>query len=167
MVVMMRDLSENCRTVEERAPSAARKWTTIGVPLILSSHGHPALSHPRYSIAHVNNVLHVPAGGCWRARTSLCALPRQELYTPAMAEEEAKDSMLEPWPMKSKYRIGDVLGEGTFGVVYAAEVVATGQQVVVKRIRDESSHGRPSGVPATALREVSVLRELRHENVVR
>ena len=167
MVVMMRDLSENCRTVEERAPSAARKWTTIGVPLILSSHGHPALSHPHYSIAHVNNVLHVPAGGCWRACTPLCALPRQELYTPAMAEEEAKDSMLEPWPMKSKYRIGAVLGEGTFGVVYAAEVVATGQQVVVKRIRDESSNGRPSGVPATALREVSVLRELRHENVVR
>lgn len=68
--------------------------------------------------------------------------------------------------MPGKYALSTRLGAGTFGVVYAATVIATGQPVVIKRIRDEDGK-RSGGVPATALREASILLEMEHSNVIR
>eukprot|EP00937_MAST-01D_sp_MAST-1D-sp2_P004337 g4337.t1 len=55
------------------------------------------------------------------------------------------------------------LGEGTYGVVYKAEDLQTGNIVALKRIRLEVED---EGVPSTALREISLLRELEHPNIV-
>uniref|UniRef100_A0A0N5AWQ9 Protein kinase domain-containing protein n=1 Tax=Syphacia muris TaxID=451379 RepID=A0A0N5AWQ9_9BILA len=55
------------------------------------------------------------------------------------------------------------IGEGTYGVVYKGQNTKTGQMVAMKKIRLESED---EGVPATALREISLLRELRHPNIV-
>jgi cyclin-dependent kinase len=56
------------------------------------------------------------------------------------------------------------LGEGTFGVVYKARDRESGEDVAVKKIRLESED---EGVPCTAIREISVLKELNHPNIVR
>ncbi|KAM4600100.1 cyclin-dependent kinase 1 [Fundulus heteroclitus] len=56
------------------------------------------------------------------------------------------------------------IGEGTYGVVYKGRHKATGQVVAMKKIRLESEE---EGVPSTAIREVSLLQELKHPNVVR
>nr|XP_019959098.1 PREDICTED: cyclin-dependent kinase 1-like [Paralichthys olivaceus] len=56
------------------------------------------------------------------------------------------------------------IGEGTYGVVYKGRHKATGQVVAMKKIRLESEE---EGVPSTAVREVSLLQELKHPNVVR
>ncbi|XP_061693343.1 cyclin-dependent kinase 1 isoform X1 [Syngnathoides biaculeatus] len=56
------------------------------------------------------------------------------------------------------------IGEGTYGVVYRGRHKATGQIVAMKKIRLESEE---EGVPSTAVREVSLLQELKHPNVVR
>ncbi|XP_006807153.1 cyclin-dependent kinase 1-like [Neolamprologus brichardi] len=56
------------------------------------------------------------------------------------------------------------IGEGTYGVVYKGKHKATGQIVAMKKIRLESEE---EGVPSTAVREVSLLQELKHPNVVR
>ncbi|NP_001266420.1 cyclin-dependent kinase 2-like [Bombyx mandarina] len=56
------------------------------------------------------------------------------------------------------------IGEGTYGVVYKAKDRVTGQEIALKKIKLENE---PEGVPSTALREISVLRELRHPAVVR
>ncbi|KAJ3209434.1 Cyclin-dependent kinase catalytic subunit [Dinochytrium kinnereticum] len=56
------------------------------------------------------------------------------------------------------------IGEGTYGVVYKARDRNSNQIVALKKIRLESED---EGVPSTAIREISVLKELRHENVVR
>uniref|UniRef100_A0A8C6SZB3 Cyclin-dependent kinase 1 n=1 Tax=Neogobius melanostomus TaxID=47308 RepID=A0A8C6SZB3_9GOBI len=56
------------------------------------------------------------------------------------------------------------IGEGTYGVVYKGRHKATGQVVAMKKIRLESED---EGVPSTAVREVSLLQELKHPNVVR
>lgn len=53
---------------------------------------------------------------------------------------------------------------GTYGVVYKGRHKATGQVVAMKKIRLESEE---EGVPSTAVREVSLLQELKHPNVVR
>ena len=55
------------------------------------------------------------------------------------------------------------LGEGTYGVVYKAINLETGETVAIKKIRLEKED---DGVPSTAIREISLLKNLRHPNVV-
>uniref|UniRef100_A0A8C5M8Y0 Cyclin dependent kinase 1 n=1 Tax=Leptobrachium leishanense TaxID=445787 RepID=A0A8C5M8Y0_9ANUR len=52
---------------------------------------------------------------------------------------------------------------GTYGVVYKGRHKATGKVVAMKKIRLENEE---EGVPSTAIREISLLRELQHPNVV-
>jgi len=63
-----------------------------------------------------------------------------------------------------KYVKIDKIGEGTYGVVYKAKNRETGDIVALKRIRLESED---EGVPCTAIREISLLKELNHPNIVR
>lgn len=56
------------------------------------------------------------------------------------------------------------IGEGTYGVVYMAKDKATGKLVALKKIRLDSES---EGVPSTAIREISLLKELDHPNIVR
>jgi len=63
-----------------------------------------------------------------------------------------------------KYIKIDKLGEGTYGVVYKAKNKETGEIVALKRIRLDSED---EGVPCTAIREISLLKELKHPNIVR
>ncbi|KAK7696494.1 Cyclin-dependent kinase catalytic subunit [Cerrena zonata] len=53
---------------------------------------------------------------------------------------------------------------GTYGVVYKARDVTTNQVVALKKIRLEAED---EGVPSTAIREISLLKELKDEHVVR
>ncbi|KAL3674015.1 Cyclin-dependent kinase 2 [Phytophthora oleae] len=59
---------------------------------------------------------------------------------------------------------GGSIGEGTYGVVYKSLDLKTKEVVALKRIRLETED---DGIPSTALREISVLRELEHPNIVR
>ncbi|TMW60857.1 hypothetical protein Poli38472_000899 [Pythium oligandrum] len=59
---------------------------------------------------------------------------------------------------------GGSIGEGTYGVVYKSLDLKTNEVVALKRIRLETED---DGIPSTALREISVLRELEHPNIVR
>jgi len=62
-----------------------------------------------------------------------------------------------------KIEKGSNLGEGTYGVVYKARDVRNNEIVALKRIRLEVED---EGIPSTALREISLLRELTHDNIV-
>ncbi|KAJ2128023.1 Cell division control protein 2, partial [Coemansia sp. RSA 921] len=57
----------------------------------------------------------------------------------------------------------DKVGEGTYGVVYKARDLQSGGIVAMKKIRLEADD---EGVPSTAIREISLLKELQHENIV-
>jgi len=56
------------------------------------------------------------------------------------------------------------IGEGTYGVVFKGRNKKTGEYVAIKKIRMESED---EGIPSTAIREVSLLKELVHPNIVR
>eukprot|EP01113_Clastostelium_recurvatum_P018313 TRINITY_DN215_c0_g1_i1.p1 TRINITY_DN215_c0_g1~~TRINITY_DN215_c0_g1_i1.p1 ORF type:complete len:297 (+),score=80.47 TRINITY_DN215_c0_g1_i1:101-991(+) len=63
-----------------------------------------------------------------------------------------------------KYTKIEKLGEGTYGIVYKAKNRENGEIVALKRIRLDSED---EGVPCTAIREISLLKELKHPNIVR
>lgn len=63
-----------------------------------------------------------------------------------------------------RYRKLEKIGEGTYGVVYKAKDLATGEIVALKKIRLEAED---EGIPSTAIREISLLKELQHPNIVR
>ncbi|KAJ3146920.1 cyclin-dependent serine/threonine protein kinase [Geranomyces variabilis] len=63
-----------------------------------------------------------------------------------------------------KYQKIEKLGEGTYGIVYKAQNKDTGDIVALKRIRLDNEE---EGVPCTAIREISLLKELKHLNIVR
>ncbi|CAI9740146.1 cyclin-dependent kinase 1-like [Octopus vulgaris] len=55
------------------------------------------------------------------------------------------------------------IGEGTYGVVYKGRHKRTNRIVALKKIRLESEE---EGIPSTAIREISFLREMVHDNIV-
>jgi len=56
------------------------------------------------------------------------------------------------------------LGEGTYGVVYKAIDINTGDTLALKKIRLDAED---EGIPSTAIREISLLKQLHHPNIVR
>jgi cyclin-dependent kinase len=63
-----------------------------------------------------------------------------------------------------KYEKMDMIGEGTYGVVYKARDIETGEIYALKKIRLESED---EGIPSTAIREIALLKELQHPNILR
>jgi serine/threonine protein kinase len=70
------------------------------------------------------------------------------------------------------------LGEGTYGVVYKAQDKDTHELVALKRIPLNSTEevidsvappltSCAQGIPCTAIREIALLKEIHHPNIVR
>ncbi|KAA8546812.1 hypothetical protein F0562_003264 [Nyssa sinensis] len=56
------------------------------------------------------------------------------------------------------------IGEGTYGQVYMAREIKTGEIVALKKIRMDNEK---EGFPITAIREIKILKKLQHENVIK
>lgn len=63
----------------------------------------------------------------------------------------------------NKYEIMQKIGEGTYGMVYDGYDKQTKERVAIKDIILEDGG---SGIPSTAIREISLLKKLKHENIV-
>lgn len=63
-----------------------------------------------------------------------------------------------------RYEKLDKIGEGTYGIVYKARDKVTREIIALKKIRLEAED---EGIPSTAIREISLLKELQHPNIVR
>ena len=64
----------------------------------------------------------------------------------------------------ANYRRIEQIGEGTYGQVYRAECLRSGRPVALKKIRVH--HGGYWGMPPTVIREIKILKALRHPHMV-
>ncbi|CAD8144953.1 unnamed protein product [Paramecium octaurelia] len=64
---------------------------------------------------------------------------------------------------EERYQKLEKIGEGTYGLVYKARDNQTGEIVALKKIRMDHED---EGVPSTAIREISLLKEVQHPNIV-
>ena len=55
------------------------------------------------------------------------------------------------------------IGEGTYGQVYKARDTVTDSMVALKKVRTDNEK---EGFPITAVREIKILRQLCHENII-
>ncbi|KAG5414961.1 hypothetical protein IGI04_002528 [Brassica rapa subsp. trilocularis] len=66
--------------------------------------------------------------------------------------------------LMDQYEKVEKIGEGTYGVVYKARDKVTNETIALKKIRLEQED---EGVPSTAIREISLLKEMQHSNIVK
>lgn len=78
-------------------------------------------------------------------------------------QEETFEEMARGFEAKYEILEMALLGEGTYGKVYKARSVSNGKAVAMKKMKLDSEE---EGVPSTAIREIALLKELSHENIV-
>ncbi|KAF9962659.1 Structural maintenance of chromosomes protein 6 [Modicella reniformis] len=81
-------------------------------------------------------------------------------------DESSKRRQPRTWKGCSQYKefeLVDKLGEGTFGEVHKARRKGSGELLALKRIL---MHNENEGIPITALREIKILKRLKHDNIV-
>lgn len=77
---------------------------------------------------------------------------------PVLKSEKAK-----PIDSEEPFEFLNLVGVGSYGVVFKARDKQNGQLFALKKIKTESQR---DGFPVTALREIKILQSLHHENVV-
>lgn len=65
--------------------------------------------------------------------------------------------------LNAYFQVITQIGEGTYGQVYKARDKNTTQLVALKKVRLENEK---EGFPITAVREIKILRQLNHKNIV-
>ncbi|GMP60884.1 hypothetical protein CsSME_00023570 [Camellia sinensis var. sinensis] len=63
-----------------------------------------------------------------------------------------------------KYEMGEIIGHGSYSLVYRGLDLKTNQTVAIKKMQ---SMPYENGVPTTAIREVSLLKEMEHDNIIK
>ncbi|KAL0437132.1 UNVERIFIED_CONTAM: Cyclin-dependent kinase C-2 [Sesamum radiatum] len=82
------------------------------------------------------------------------------------APEQLNVSEVPAWGSRSVdcFEKLEQIGEGTYGQVYMAREIKTGEIVALKKIRMDNER---EGFPITAIREIKILKKLHHENVIK
>ncbi|KAI9250540.1 kinase-like domain-containing protein [Phascolomyces articulosus] len=94
--------------------------------------------------------------------SSLSASPAYGRFTPNYNSQSGRRRFVGSSRI-TDYQLNQKLGEGTFGEVHKGIHKATGAVVALKRIL---MHNEREGIPITAIREIKILKQLHHKNIV-
>ena len=64
-----------------------------------------------------------------------------------------------------KYSYEKIVGKGTYGQVWKGHDSETGETIAIKETKIDADE-MENGIPSNMLREISILKELDHENIV-
>ncbi|GAA5977888.1 hypothetical protein JCM11641_006100 [Rhodosporidiobolus odoratus] len=116
---------------------------------------------------HTSPNTRTPQRVAWGARLEYCTGPSVISAAQGRSDDGYRVSLL----MLSAHlipvytpRTTNINTVGTYGVVYRSRNKETGEIVALKKIRLEAED---EGVPSTAIREISLLKEMKDDNVVR
>ncbi len=103
----------------------------------------------------------------------LSSAPRKVPNVPHQTGRERRKARAPPVPLNQRkfvgcsslddYEISIKLGQGTFGEVLKGRQILTGAQCALKKV---TIHDAKDGLPITALREIKLLKKLRHPSIV-
>ncbi|KAK4232112.1 kinase-like domain-containing protein [Podospora fimiseda] len=98
------------------------------------------------------------------ARTSLAQPPPTAHFVTPRASDDTTTTLynMDGKRHNSSFQQLEKLGEGTYATVFKGRNRQTGEYVALKEIHLDSEEGTPS----TAIREISLMKELKHENIV-
>ena len=89
--------------------------------------------------------------------------PQQNRNNSVSSNTSSNNQNVSNVEIDGKYKQLEKLGKGTYATVYTGINKKTGQLVALKEIKLDPEEGTPS----TAIREISLMKELNHENIVR
>ncbi|KAJ0018589.1 hypothetical protein Pint_10378 [Pistacia integerrima] len=98
------------------------------------------------------------------AQTATTATPTATRTRTPTVSRSNSTSNKEQSPLLGRYEVGKLLGHGTFAKVYHARNIKSGESVAIKVIDKEKI--LKSGLMAHIKREISILRRVRHPNIV-
>ncbi|XP_039752876.1 cyclin-dependent kinase 12 isoform X2 [Pararge aegeria] len=136
-------------------PPASRPTTTsVTTPTTMHQHAH------HYSHVFSNRKARDSTSGTKLKRPRILKRRGSKVVPVATPTHHAKD-----WGEKcvDGFQVITQIGEGTYGQVYKARDKNTGQLVALKKVRLENEK---EGFPITAVREIKILRQLNHKNIV-
>lgn len=89
----------------------------------------------------------------------------QKFRRPKLCHKRRYNDELGDWGERcvDVFHILQIIGEGTYGQVYKARDIALENLVALKKVRLENEK---EGFPITAVREIKILRQLQHPNIV-
>ncbi|CDW96940.1 hypothetical protein [Sporisorium scitamineum] len=103
----------------------------------------------------------------------LSCLPRKLPDAPSQSGRQRRKARSAPVPLNQRkfvgcsslddYEISIKLGQGTFGEVLKGRHLLSGTQVALKKV---TIHDAKDGLPITALREIKLLKKLKHPSIV-
>ena len=98
-------------------------------------------------------------------KTAACPVPENMVVSPVTHEQVkfSNGKALGACRSVADFEKLNRIGEGTYGIVYRARDLKSGDIVALKKIRMEKEK---EGLPICSVREISILLELRHVNVV-
>ncbi|CAG9786933.1 unnamed protein product, partial [Diatraea saccharalis] len=120
----------------------------------------PASRRDHYSHVFSSRNAARDNAGCKLKRPRILKRRGSKVVAVATPAHHAKD-----WGEKcvDGFQVITQIGEGTYGQVYKARDKNTGQLVALKKVRLENEK---EGFPITAVREIKILRQLNHKNIV-
>ncbi|XP_050351183.1 cyclin-dependent kinase 12 isoform X4 [Nymphalis io] len=120
----------------------------------------PPAPRATHSYSHVFSARKAGNAGSKLKRPRILKRRGSKVVPVATPTHHAKD-----WGEKcvDGFQVITQIGEGTYGQVYKARDKNTGQLVALKKVRLENEK---EGFPITAVREIKILRQLNHKNIV-
>ena len=79
------------------------------------------------------------------------------------SEKEEDNLSSKTFALGKEYTALEILGKGTYGTVYKVQNKNTKIFYAIKKIKSDTIN---EGIPSTALREISILKKMKHQNIV-